>query len=297
MQDDRANEHSVAHLPDVLQQDILAWRNRLTEATCLRITCDAEQIWRTLYELDERGEPVVVHRERYQIHSWMTSEINWLVIYPYVDNRPALSVPLLQHLWMKSEGRVWERRWIADRQQFVTRSYVCHDPLGPEEIQFDAKGCLHGVVVQSWLAGGRSLQDRSEIVHSIALMREPNIAMVSPDPRMHGVWLDVFKASVPRDEDPGPEMYRRQDFMLLARDEEHGPIVRVWRTHVVLDRYADGRQPQEIIASNTFAYDFQSAVPNELHITLQEFIRIVEGVRRLPHADNQASVKPIVRRE
>ena len=284
----------VAHLPDLVQQDILAWQQRLMEARCLKIVCDTDQTWVNLHEIDDAGQPVMVLRERFRVHSWMTPEMSFLVVYPYEGDEPATRTPHLELLWLKAEGRVWERQWMPDHQVHRVRTYPTPARFGPENSDFYSRGCLHGALMESWLAGGSELSERAETVHSVALMRSPNLAAVPPEPAARGVWLDVFKSDIVRDEDAGPEVYRRRDFMLLTRDSENRPCVGAWRTQAVTDRKGGGRTPQQITATNRFEYVFHDEAPVELLKAVAAFRGTVERGAKVSRLErgSEASLLP-----
>ena len=48
---------ALAHLPEVIQHDIAAWRDRLEHAQCIKVTLELEETWRNLHELDDDGSP------------------------------------------------------------------------------------------------------------------------------------------------------------------------------------------------------------------------------------------------
>jgi hypothetical protein len=284
------DDSGLSHLPDVIRRDIESWRERLASASCLKVVCETDETWANLYELDERGQPKVIAHERYQIHSWMTPDLVWMVVFQYDDGVVDTSSPYYQLLWKKETGSVWERTWLPDEQIYHIRKYQCENPLGPGDSLMVSRGCIHSTVMRSWLAGGRDLS----ACRSIALMREPNIAIVPPDPSQRGVWLDVFEKSFLRDESEDEnELYRRHDFMLLARNEQGEPEVREWRTIVLTDPTHGGKRPHEIRAVRRFSYSFYNAPPQELSDATRAFAQEIEDALTATESDSHPNDKSI----
>lgn len=279
------DDSGLSHLPDVIRRDIESWRERLASASCLKVEFETDETWANLYELDEHGDPKVVLRERFQVHSWMTRDLVWMVVFRIIDDVPDTTSPYSQLLWRKDVGSVWERTWLPDDQIYHIRKYQCQRPFGPGDSAMVAQGCLHGSGTQSWLAGGRDLS----ACRSIALMRKPNIAIVPPDPSQRGVWLDVFKDSFVRDESEDEnELYRRHDFMLLARNEQGEPEVREWRTIVLTDPTHGGKRPHEIRAVRRFSYSFYNAPPQELSDATRAFAQEIEDALAATESDTHS---------
>lgn len=272
------DQHTLTHLPLVVQQDIDAWRRRLSDARCLKVVCDTEESWTNLHELDAQGSPRLVQRERFQIHSWMTPDDAWVVIFPYEGDRVDTTRTLFQQYWSRQEAKVWDRTWSAEDNAYHATIFPCNEPAGPSSPSFVSNGCIYSTVTTSWLAGPVDLLARDTTVQSIALARHPNIPIVSPDPSQPGLWLDVFRETPVRDEDPDPKsLYRRSDFMLLARDAAGNPELREWRTIVTSDESQGGRTPQVITAKRTFQYAFHDAVPAELKSAIKAFVTSMES--------------------
>lgn len=255
----------VAHLPEQIGNDILRWYDRLCAAKCIKITMDTDETWTNLWDLDERGVPRLVLRERFHMIAWMTPDMTWLVIYPYAGDAPDTTDPHVQLLWIREEGSAWERVWMPKKEMYRARKYECREPYGPVDCDFYTRGCLHGAVLQSWIARGIGTLAPTHPIHTNGMLRRPNLAQVPPGSTNGGVWLDVFKEVVPRNEEAGQgTFYRRQDFMLLARNELGEPELREWQTRVVTDDRAGGMKPQEILARGGYGYEFASVVPSEL---------------------------------
>lgn len=274
-------EASVSHLPAAIRQDIEAWRERLENAVCLKVVADTEEVWESLYELDADGSPKVLHRERFSVHSWMTRDSLWLVIYAMNGDRPDTSAPLVQLSWSADQHRAWERLRTGDGA-YRDRVFETTDEAGPENINFGAKGCVFATVTTSWLAGPKSLESRSISVRSVALMRRPQLPIVPANPRAHGYWLDVFR-DAPRNEDPtGSSLYRRSDHMLLGRDGDGRPELREWRTIVTSDESGPGESAQRITGIRRFTYTFFDRVPAELSAAAGKFRAEVETTVEVP---------------
>jgi hypothetical protein len=167
----------------------------------------------------------------------------------------------------------WERAWDAKVESYRVRRYRCTEKFGPSEIGVEARGCIYATVTESWLAGPSDLSERTISAVSVGLLRKPNLAMVPPDPTARGIWLDVFQDSVPRDQEPEAEsLYRRQDFMLLARNATGEPEVREWRTLVVNDPKDGGLRPQQILGIRKLSYSFFERAPTELTEAIEAFV-------------------------
>ena len=275
---------SIDHLPEQVQEGILAWRARLQEAKVLKVTTETDQTWVSVHELGPDGSPMLKVRERFSIHSWMTPDSVWAVIFGYKGDVPDTEKPIFQLYWNGKERRAWERTWLEAVGSYRVRSYDCGDPYGPESPGFQSRGCIFSTTLRSWLAGGDQLADRSLTAQSVALLRHPNLAMVPPDPKQAGIWLDVFWKSVTRDQFPEPErFYRRQDFMLLARNQKGEPEVREWRTLVLTDPKEGGKKPTEITGIERLKCDFFNQAPPELEATVRAFVADVDaGVAAQP---------------
>jgi hypothetical protein len=155
--------------------------------------------------------------------------------------------------------------WMPEKEMYRARKYECREPYGPVDCEFYTRGCMHGAVLQSWIAGGISSLAPGHPIHTKGLLRRPNLAQVPPGSTNGGVWLDVFHEVVPRNEEAGQgTFYRRQDFMLLARNELGEPELREWQTRVVTDQRAGGMKPQEILATGCYNYSFTDAAPREI---------------------------------
>lgn len=271
-------EADLSHLPAAIARDVEAWRQRLETASCLKVVCDAEETWTKLYELDLEGRPVVAHREHYQIHSWMTPDTVWMVIFPYEGDAVDTTIPHYQMLWKKEDSTVWERTWLVDEQVYRARKRDCSTPFGPEQGGYPSRGCIYATGMTSWLAGGRDLSQRDITVVSVGLLRSPNIAIAPPDPSAEGVWLDVFTDALVRDlfPDNDRDLYRRNDLMLLARNDAGEPEVREWRTNVLTDPEFDGKRPQQITAIRRMTYTFFQSPPTELSECTDDFIEEIE---------------------
>jgi hypothetical protein len=275
---------SIDHLPEQVQRDILAWRARLQGAKVLKVATETDETWVSVHELGPDGSPMLKVRERFSIHSWMTPDSVWAVIFGYKGDVPDTEKPIFQLYWNGKERRAWERIWVEAVGAYRVRSYDCGDPYGPESPGFQSRGCIFSTTLRSWLAGGDQLADRSVTAQSVALLRHPNLAMVPPNPKEAGIWLDVFWKSVPRDQFPEPErLYRRHDFMLVARNQKGEPEVREWRTLVLTDPKEGGKKPTEITGMERFKYDFFNEAPPELGATVRAFVADVEaGVAAQP---------------
>jgi hypothetical protein len=284
--DDWSVPDPIDHLPEQVQEGILGWRARLQEAKVLKVTTETDETWARVYELQPDGSPKQTRRERFIFHSWMTPDTVWAVAFGYKGDVPDNERPIYQMYWSGKEHKVWERMWIESKQAYRVRKYQCDDPYGPEEPGFAefTKGCIYISSLKSALAGGTDLADRSSNVHSIAFNRHPNLAMVPPDPKQAGVWLDVFWELVPRNvvSEPG-RFSRRHDFMLLARNEKGEPELREWRTLTLGDAKAGGKTPVELTGIRRYRYDFYDQAPPEVGATVRAFVADVEaGVAAQP---------------
>ncbi len=284
--DPRELPDPIDHLPEQIQEGILAWRARLQEAKVLKVTTETDETWAKVYELQADGSPTQTRRERFNFHSWMTPDTVWAVAFGYKGDVPDTEKPIYQMYWSGKEHTVWERMWIESKQAYRVRKYQCHDPYGPEEpgfMQF-TKGCIYISSLHSALAGGTELADRAIGTRSMAFFRHPNLAMVPPDPKQAGVWLDVFQETVPRNvvSEPG-RFSRRHDFMLLARNEKGEPELREWRTLTLGDAKAGGKTPVELTGIRRYRYDFYDQAPPEVGATVRAFVAGVEaGVAAQP---------------
>ena len=269
----------IAHLPQEIQNEIIGWRERLRNAKCVKVICETDETWRDMYRLDETGSPIVVLHERFQVHAWMTPDLLWMVIFPYTGETADTTNPQYQLLWTKSSGMVRERVWDPTGQNYRVSRYPAPGEFGAENGSLDSNGCIYATVMQSWLTVGDDLATHASIVRSIAFFRHPNISIVPPDPAASGVWLDVFHDELVRDSEADPEdMYRRNDFMLLARDESNQPELREWRTIVLTDRGHGGAQPQEITGIRRLSYHFSDRVPEELRLATDTFEKGVDEI-------------------
>jgi hypothetical protein len=269
---------SLEHLPEAVRRDAEAWRARLRGARCLKVEADIRETWAALHDLLPDGSPRVVAEDRYQLHSWMTPGSVWVVAYGYAGGKVDTERPIFQQYWSREEGRAWERTLNAETGAYTVRRYPCDEAAGPSGPNFPARGCLYATATTTWLAGPEDLAGREVSVSSVALMRTPNLAVVPPDPGRAGVWLDVFRESVARNEERGPKaFYHRQDFMLLARDGEGRPEVREWRTVALNDPDNGGRTPQLITGVRALRYTFVDSAPAGLGETVAAFRRGVDG--------------------
>lgn len=273
----------LSHLPEALQRDIEAWRVKLATARCLKVVSRTDETWANVHELDESGSARVVLRERFELHSWMTPSSAWFTAYGYVGDAVDTTRPVCEFFWDAGEKMVWERSWDSANGAYRSRRYMCEDAHGPSAPAMESRGCIYATVIESWLAGSVALEERSTSVLSVALMREPNVAMVPPDPAQAGVWLDVFRQVAARDDDPSEaELYRRQDFMLLDRNTDGEPEVREWRTIVAADERQNGLLTQQITGIRRLTYEFYDSVPTAVAGMAREFVMQVE--REVEHA-------------
>lgn len=269
----------IAHLPESIQAEIEAWRDQIREAKCLKVVSETEQTWVNLYQLDSDGEPVIVRRERFQVHTWMTSGMVWMVIFAYNGEAVDTDTPYYQMLWRKESAMVWERSWSPNTEKYLVRRYPWKGEFGPDDGNVNSKGCIYATGLHSWLAGGPELEDRTDMIESIAFMRSPYLAIVPPDPSRRGIWFDVFRDSHERDSGVFESgVYRRHDFMLLSRNETGQPQLREWRTIVVTDPEDGGRKPQEITASERFTYNFYDSPPKELLRSTDNFAHDMDQI-------------------
>jgi hypothetical protein len=282
---------SIDHLPEQIQEGILAWRARLQEAKVLKVTTETNQTWVRLHALQPDGSPTLRLRERFHIHSWMTPDSVWAVIFGYKGDVPDTEKPIFQMYWNGKERTVWERTWIEKKQAYRVRKYPCDEPVGPGEPGFgdQTNGCIFATTLNTKLAGEGKPQDPT-----LTIRRHPNLAMVPPDPKQAGIWLDVFQESVPRNQIPKPgRLYRRQDFMLLARNEKGEPEVREWRTLVLTDETDGGKKPTEITGTRRFQFDFYDQAPPEVGATVRAFVADVEaGVAAQPAEEVPTAPEP-----
>lgn len=271
-----ADAASCAHLPEVVQRDIAAWRGRLAGAKCIEVVCETDETWANLHKLDAAGSATVVLRERWSSRSWMTPGAVWLTVHGYEGD--AVGRLVYQQYWSVESKQVWERKWDAEKGAYRVGRYPCEAPFGPVDVDFGSRGCIFASSIESWVAGGRELSERTTSVASIALMRRPNLAMVPADPGQEGVWLDVFNEDFERDEDRAAEsLYRRNDMMLLARNTKGEPEVREWRTIVLTDETEGGKKPQQITGVRRFEYGFHDEQPPEVKAEIEAFVAEVDG--------------------
>ncbi len=242
-------------------------------AACLKVVCDTDETWTNLHELSERGTPRRVHHERFQTHSWMTADSLWVVIFPFSDGVIDTSRPVLQMYWNKQQKKLWRRIWNQNTAAYAVSSTPCDEPYGPTTPGLDCRGCIYAATTESWLAGGNDFAERTISLSSIALRRRPNIAIVPPTQDAAGIWLDVFKDSVARNEDTQPgSLYRRGDYMLLARNDAGEPEVREWRTIVMTDPSESGKKPQIITGIRRFAYTVHDSLPQQVVTASRAFV-------------------------
>lgn len=273
-----SKEASISHLPEVIQNDITAWRNKLATAKCLKVVLETDQTWAAMYDLDEQGSPRIIQREQLSFDCWMTPDTLWFAAFAYKNGMPDRTKPIYQMYWSGSAQQVWERIWDSESAEYRVHRYKSSDEFGPGDANFGSLGCIYGALTESWLAGSSDLSQRSISLRSMALMRKPNLPMVPPDPSKPGVWLDVFADSVPRNQfDVANELYRRQDFMLLARNDSGEPEVREWRTIVLNDPSSGGMKPQEITGIRRQSYTFYDAPPSELEAAIEAFVSEVDA--------------------
>ncbi|CAN5816966.1 hypothetical protein BH11PLA1_BH11PLA1_17390 [soil metagenome] len=266
---------SIAHLPAVLQRDITAWRARLADAKCIMVTMRTDESWVALDELDGQGTPKVRHRERFEVVSWMTPGSVWMRIYAVGDGETERTRPAAEMYFSAADKKVWQRYGTVPEGKTACAVEACVDEAGPENFQMASKGCIFATGTQSLLSGAARLSERAS-TKSLGLFREPELAMVPPDAQS-GVWLDVFRREMVRNESKKSDtLYRRRDLMLLARNAAAEPEVREWRTVVVGDQKAGGKQAQMITGIRRFEYEFVEALPAGVETAQQEFMESVE---------------------
>lgn len=272
---------TLAHLPLAIQHDIQAWRERLQHAACIKVVCNTDESWVNEHDLDESGSPRLVARERFSIHSWMTPDSSWVVIFPYKDDAPDTSRTLFQQYWNARDAKAWERVWDDASGSYTVDQFPSTEPGGPASPHVASRGCIYASAAQSWLAGPFPLSERSITVSSIAFLRHTNLAVVPPDPSLPGVWLDVFRDAIVRNEEKDPKLlYRRNDFMLLARNEQGLPELREWRTIVTSDESSGGLKPQRITGIRRFSYTFYDQPPPELKAATDSFVADINRATR-----------------
>lgn len=272
------DDASIAHLPEVVRGDIEAWRARLAGAKCLEVTCDTDETWASIYKLDGKGSATVALRERYSSRSWMTPNGVWMTVYAYKGDSVDMTRPVYQQYWSAEAKQMWERVWDGEKGEYRAARRACDEPFGPVDVEFGSRGCIYASVMETWLAGGSELSERTTSVHCLALMRKPNLAMVPPDPTQAGVWLDVFTSDFARDQERAKDkLYRRNDFMLLARNKAGEPEVREWRTLVLADETEGGLKPQQITGIRRFAYGFYETEPAEVKAAIEALVKEVDG--------------------
>ncbi|MEZ6244033.1 MAG: hypothetical protein R3B57_13435 [Phycisphaerales bacterium] len=274
-----ARTPEISHLPVAVQDEILEWRSRLESAACLKVVADLDETWERMDQLDERGDPVVVRRERFQCHAWMTPDMLWLVIFAYDGEHVDTATPRTQILWERESRLVRERYWDEQENVYRMVRYMEERPWGPENAHLVTKGCNYGSLMESWLVGGPGLEDRCLSFQSYALMRTPNLAIVPPDHTESGVWLDVFRVGYERDTQvEGDKLYRRQDFALLSRDENGEPVVSERRTIVMTDQKDGGARPTQIYGTKHLAYEFYQEAPEQLTTSVSAFARDIDAI-------------------
>jgi hypothetical protein len=262
----------LAHLPAPVAADITAWRHRLQTARCLYVDLDTDQTWARMHELDARGNPVVYETEHLRTVTWMTSSTFWTVVTDHKDD----DRPVNEIAW--DNGAVWERWWSPEDDAYKTRRYECEDDTGPGDSAYPAKGCIFASGLNSWLAGAKDLDSRGGTVRSLAFMRSPNLAIVPPDPAQAGVWLDVFDDELVRNRQPGTDsLYRRNDFMLLARNDEGEPEMREWRTIVMTDSDSAGAEMYQIVGVRRMKYEAHETIPRDVRAEISAFKREVDA--------------------
>jgi hypothetical protein len=260
----------LAHLPAPVAADIAAWRHRLQTTRCLYVDLDTDQTWARMHELDANGNSVVYETEHLRTVTWMTPSTFWTVVYD-PDERPVNEI-----VW--DQGVVWERWWSPEDETYKTRRYECEDDNGPGDSAYPSQGCIYASGLSSWLAGAKDLASRGSTVRSLAFMRSPNLAIVPPDPAQAGVWLDVFDDTLTRDDDPSPDsLYGRNDFMLLARNDEGEPEMREWRTIVMTDSESAGAEMYQIVGVRRFKYEAHETIPRDVRAEIGEFKREVDA--------------------
>ncbi|MCA9278408.1 MAG: hypothetical protein H6815_07090 [Phycisphaeraceae bacterium] len=272
---------ALAHLPEVIQHDIAAWRDRLEHAQCIKVTLELEETWRNLHELDDDGSPRLVRRERFRVESWMTKDVVWMMIYPYEKRMGIERVgfgPHYEQLWRADTSTVWVRTWNPDTEKYDSARFTTESSVGPDDADFYSHGCIFASGMQSWIAGDGPMVENP----TMTLQRSPNIAIVPPEPYRPGVWLDVIQPEHTRDMYPeSSELYRRHDFMLLARNEDHQPEVREWRTIVLTDEHSDGKTPQEITGIRRFEYEFLDRMPGTVLEDASAFAGAIDIVEEM----------------
>lgn len=198
----------------------------------------------------------------------------WMVVYAYKNGRIDTATPQTMLLWERETGLVRERYWDPDTSSLVDTQYIEERSEGPSFPNvLTSEGCAYGTVCSSWLVGGPSLEDRCTTVHSVALMRSPNLAVYPPQSSLDGVWLDVFKDNIVRDAHPGnpDRLYRRHDQMLLSRNDDGSPEVSRWLSVAMMDRDNDGKTPTLTRVSRSLSYTLCSELPREVTEQIEEF--------------------------
>lgn len=258
-------QHDLTHLPQPVADEIVAWRNRLATADCLYVALDTDQTWSNLHELDAQGSPTLSFEEHFHTVAWMTPDSLWMAIYPPADH----AHPLDELVWQNDT--VWERWWSPDDNTYHTRRYTAADPNGPTDAAYPTHGCIYASSLSSWLVGPQDLSERDTTVRTIALMRGVDLAIVPPDPDAPGVWLDVIDTNLERDSHPEPDsLYRRNDFMRLARNDAGEPELREWRTIVMTDSDSAAQTMSQIVGISRFHYDFRDTLPAPAQRRMQE---------------------------
>lgn len=269
----------IDHLPSAVQEDISAWRARLAEARCLRIECRTEETWSNLHVLDGDGSPAVIARERFRVESWMTPGALWASVTPLTERDEAAGPPAIELYWDAARGRAWQRIRPLDGSAAESCSFECTDPAELDIPMIGSNGCIYATGLQTWLAGAGWIT-ACESAKSAAFLRGAYLALTPPDAEAPGLWLDVFREAISRDDDPAPEsLYRRQDFMRLARDVGGKPVLAEWRTLVLTDESSGGLRPQQITGIRRFSFEFLDSLPARTRADIDAFIRDIEPRR------------------
>jgi hypothetical protein len=266
-------KHKGGALPPEVEARAQKWRDRLASAKVMKITCELDQTWRYLDEVDERGVPRVYARERYQAHAWMTPETEWLVMYLVSDGPdgkpvPDIERPVLQQLW--ANGTVWERVWQPQYSAYRTSKYTAPEPSGANTSALDSKGCIYGTVLGSWLASNYDATSRSTVM----LTRGSRPATMPPGDENRGSWLLLCEPYIERDKE-GPEhiSYARIDYGLLSESDQ----VTEWRTRVL---FGSTKRPQDSVALRHLRYLFLPSPPPELKDITSAFRRLVDETQQ-----------------
>lgn len=264
----------IDYLPEVLRDQIEAWRARIESAGCLKVVRDTDQTWVRLYQTDETGEPSLARRERFQSHTWMTPDMVWVTIFAYDGDEVDTSKPYNQTYWDRETRIVRERFLHPENGSFHVRRYVDEAyEFGPSNLTVSAsRGCV-APATSSWLIGGPGFENRCGSVRTVTFERSPNLAVVPYDPAQRGVWFDVIRELPERDryQNSADRLYRRNDGILLAHNEAGEPEVREWRTVVLTDETDGGNSPTEITGIRRFRYQFFDSPPADLLSSVEAF--------------------------